>query len=158
MRRRIQRLEIFYFYIGKLRRKCNIDVPAQLHLLKIRMIFNQRQLSAKALRVRNDIFHRLQLGHVEPCFGWHVEVDVADAQTCFLVTGNGPADASFAPVVSRKGEVPVAEHAVKFLQIVKCCAGRSQHVAAVIAKNVLLERKVFSGCWHELPHARCLGA
>ena len=50
-------------------------------------------------------------------------------------------------------QVPVAEHAVKSLKIVQRCAGRRQNIAAVIAKNILLQGKVFTGRWHELPHA-----
>ena len=50
--------------------------------------------------------------------------------------------------------MPVAEHRVELLQVVERGAGRLQHVAAVVAKDVLLQREVLAGGGHELPHAR----
>src|SRR2546429_5410080 len=40
----------------------------------------------------------------------------------------------------RSGQVPVAEHVVELLQVVQRGARGGQHVAAVVAEGVLLER------------------
>ena len=53
--------------------------------------------------------------------------------------------------------MPVAEHAVKFLQVVERGAGRCQHVAPIVAKHVLLQVEVAPGRGNELPHAGGLG-
>jgi hypothetical protein len=122
------------------------------------VVFNQRQLGAKRVRVGHDVLHGLQLGHVHARFGRHVQVGVAGAQSCFLVAGNGAAHAAFAPVVGRQRQVPVAKHAVQLLQVVQRGAGGGEHIAPVVAEGVLLEVEVIAGGGHELPHAGRLGA
>jgi hypothetical protein len=49
--------------------------------------------------------------------------------------------------------VPVVEHAVQALQVVERGAGGRQHVAPVVAEQVLLELEVAPRARHELPHA-----
>ena len=122
------------------------------------MVLNQRQLGAEGFRTGHDVFHGLKFGHVKPRFCRHVELFVAGSQTGFLVFRNRAPDASFAPVVGGQRQVPVAKHAMQFLQVIERGAGRGQHVASVIPKDVLLQLKVFSGGGHELPHAGRFGA
>ena len=121
------------------------------------MVLNQRQLGAEGLRTGHNVFNGLQFGHVKPRFCRHVQLFVAGSQAGFLVFRNRASHASFAPVVGGQRQMPVAKHAVQFLQVIECGAGRGQHVAAVIPKDVLLELKVFSGGGHELPHAGRFG-
>ena len=73
-----------------------------------------------------------------------------------LVALDRAVHAAFAPVVGGQCEVPVAEHRVQPLQVVERGPGRSQHVAPVVAEDVLLEGKIAPGRRHELPHPRGL--
>ena len=118
------------------------------------MVAQRRQGQRKCLRVGDDILHRLQLGHVVARFGWHSQARIIGRQAGALVALDGALHTAFTPVVRGQGEVPVTEHAVQAGQVIECCAGRGQDIAAVVAKDVLLEGKVASGARHELPHAR----
>ena len=158
MKRGVQRTKVCFAHTGQLGHQRYIDVVGDVHRLEIGVVFNQRQLGAKRVRVGHDVLHGLQLGHIHAGFGRHVQVGVAGAQSCFLVAGNGPTHAAFAPVVGGQGQVPVAKHAMEFLQVVERGAGRGEHIAAVVAKGVLLEVEIIAGGGHELPHAGGLGA
>ncbi len=54
--------------------------------------------------------------------------------------------------------MPVAKHVVEALQIIKRGAGGVQHVAALVAEEVLLERKMPPRAGNKLPHAGGFGA
>ncbi len=158
MKRGVQGPKICFADPGQLGHHGHIDVIGDVHRLEIGVVFNQRQLGAKRLGLGHDVLHGLQLGHIQPGFGRHVQVGVAGAQPRLLVLGNGPAHAAFAPVVGGQGQVPVAKHAMEFLQVVESGAGGCEHIAAVVAKGVLLEVEIIAGGRHELPHTGGLGA
>ena len=135
----------------------HVNVVGDVHGLEVGVVFDQRQLGFESLWVGHDVFYGLQLGHVHAGFGRHVQLGVAGAQARFLVAGNGAADAALAPVVGCQRQVPVTKHAVQLLQVIEGRAGRGQHIAPVIAKDVLLEIEIVARGGHELPHARSLG-
>ena len=108
---------------------------------------------AEAGRAGDDVLHRLQLGHVALRLGRHAQALVVGRQAGALVLGDRALHAAFAPVVGGERELPVAEHAVELLQVVERGAGRGEDVAAVVAKDVLLELEVAPGRRDELPHA-----
>ena len=155
---RVQRLEVFNLHIGQPCGQRHVNVPRDLNLLEVGVVLNQRQLGAEGLRTGHNVFNGLQFGHVKPRFCRHVQLFVAGSQAGFLVFRNRASHASFAPVVGGQRQMPVAKHAIEFLQVIERSAGRCQHVAAVIPKDVLLQFKIFSGGRHELPHAGRFGA
>ena len=53
--------------------------------------------------------------------------------------------------------MPIAKHAIKFLQIVKGRTGRLNHAAPFIPENILFQIEVLACSGHELPHASCFG-
>ena len=123
------------------------------HRVEVRVVLDHRQLGAELVRVREDVLHRLQLGHVVARLVRHVQVGVRGAQARLLVARDGAAHVALAPVVGGQRQVPVAEHAVQALQVIERRAGGGQHVAAVVAEEVLLQVVVAAGGRHELPHA-----
>ena len=123
MSRRIQRLEVVNLHVSELGSKCHVNVALKFYPLKVRMVANHGKLSLKTLRVGNNVFDRLQFGHIHAGFRRHVQVKIRHAQASFFVAFNGAAYTAFAPVVSCQCQVPVTKHAVQFLQIIQCCAG-----------------------------------
>ena len=83
-----------------------------------------------------------------------LQAGVVGGQAGLAVAVDGALHVALAPVVGRQREVPVAELRVQLLQVVERGAGRGQHVAAVVAEQVLLQLEVLAGGGHELPHAR----
>ena len=156
--RRIERLEVVEFDLGEARCHADIDITRDVHCLKVRVVLHHRQRGAKRRWRRDDVFHRLQLGHIQACFCRHGQIRVARTEPGAAVLLDRTAHAAFAPVVGGQCQVPVAKHAVQLLQVIQRRAGGGQHVTAVIAKRVLLEFEVLAGSWHELPHPGCLGA
>ena len=150
--------EVFQLYLGQLCGQCHVDVARDQHGLEVGVVLDHRQHGDEIARCRDNVLHGLQLGYVEPGLGRHVQVRITRSQAGALVFVDRALHAAFAPVVGRQRQMPVAEHAVQLLQVVQCRAGGCQHVAAVVAKRVLLEFEVFAGSRHELPHAGRLGA
>ena len=118
------------------------------------MVLNLWQLAAKVLGTRHNIFDRLQLRHIKLRFHGHGQVGVSGAQHEAFIFRDGPAYAAFTPVVGGQRQMPIAKHAVEFLQIVQGRARGGQHVAPVVPEHVLFELKSSAGGGHELPHAR----
>ena len=117
------------------------------------MVFDQRQQGAESIWRSDDVFDRLQFGHVVACLVGHGQIQVAHRQPVLLVFGDGAADAAFAPVVGCQCQVPVAKTAMQFFKVIQRRAGRGQHIAPVVAECILLELKIFAGGRHELPQA-----
>ena len=121
------------------------------------MVGNVGQRRIERGRVADDVLERLQLGHVLARFLRHVQLFVAGAAARSDVAVDGTLHIAFAPVVGRQGQVPVAEHGVQALQVVHCCPGGAQHVAAVIQEAVLGQFVLLARAGNELPHAGSLG-
>ena len=156
--RGVERFEIVHGHIGQLGGNLGIHVVLDFDHIKEGVVLDDGQLRAKGFGVGDDVFHRLQLGHVELGFCRHGQIGVARAQLGFFIALNGAADTAFAPVVGGQGQVPVAKHSVQFFQVIQRRAGGGQHIAPIVAQHVLLQVKVGAGGRHELPHASSLGA
>ena len=152
---RVEALELVGRDAGELDRQADIDVVLDRHAQEVRVVHQLRQLQAEAFRPRDDVLHRLQLGHVALRLGRHAQALVVGRQAGALVLRDRPLDAAFAPVVGGEREMPVAEHAVELLQVVERRAGRGEDVAAVVAEDVLLQLEVAARRGDELPHPRC---
>ena len=157
MCRRVEGFEIFNRHFRQASDQGHIHVPRQGHGLEVGVIRNGRELNALALWIGDQVLHRLQFGHIQAGLCWHTQVGVGNALTRFEVSVDGFAHIAFTPVVGGQSQVPVAKHAMQALQIVQCCAGRGEHVAAIVAESVLFQVKVFAGARHELPHATGAG-
>ena len=155
---RIERLEVLQLDLCQSRGHCYIDVALNGHTLEERMVVDEWKLHIEEVRLGNDVFDSLQLGHVIACLIGHLQVAVAQWQTARLVACQGPAHTALTPVVGGQRQVPVVKHAVEFLQVIQCGPGRFKHVTPFVAKQVLLEVEVFAGGRHELPHACRFGA
>ena len=155
---RVQRLEIFQRHLGQFRRQRHVDVVFEGDRLEKRVIPDQGQFRVERLRHGDDVLDRLQFGHVKPRFHRHGEVGVTGGLPSAFVFRDGASHAAFAPVVGRQCQMPVAKHAVEFLQVIQRRPGGRQHVAAVVAESALLQLKMFAGGRHELPHASRFGA
>ena len=117
------------------------------------MVLNQWQDGFKRLGLGNDVFHRLQLGHIKPRLVGHAQVAVSQGFALGPVAGQCAAYTAFSPVVSSQGQMPITEHVVELLQVVQRSARGFQHIAALVTEQILFEVEVFARSRHELPHA-----
>ena len=83
--------------------------------------------------------------------GRHPQVHVVRWLALRLVARDRPANRAFTPVVGCQRQMPVAEFGMQLLQIVECCAGRLNHVTALVFPHVLFERVVLASRRDELP-------
>ncbi len=157
--RRIELAEGLLVQLGQLRGTGHVDVAVDVDRQEVRMVGHRRQFQAVGRRAHHDVLHRLQLGQVVARLVGHAQALVVDRQPGLLVARHRLADVALAPVVGGQRQLPVAvEQLVQALQVVQRGLGRGQHVAAVVAEDVLLEVEVPAGGGHELPHADGLGA
>ena len=118
------------------------------------MVLQRGQAQRKRLGRGHDVFHCLQLGHIVTRLSRHLQAGVIGGQARQLIALDGALYVALAPVVGRQRQVPVAEHAVQAGQVIERGAGRGQHIAAVVAKDVLAQVEVAPRGRHELPHTR----
>ena len=150
---RIELLEFLHRDHRQPRRHRDIDVALDRHADEVRVVLQPRQREAETLRLHHDVAHRLQLGQVVARLVGHPQARVVGRQAGFEVAVDRPLHIPRAPVVGRQRELPVAEAAVERRQVVERGAGRGQHVAPVVAEDVLPQLEILAGGRHELPHA-----
>ena len=153
---RVEGLELLQRHARQPHREFDVDVALDRHAQEVRVVGQRRQHQAEALRPGDDVLHRLQLGHVVARLVGHLQARVVGRQSGLLVARDGALHAAFAPVVGGQRELPVAELRVKPRQVVERGTRRREHVAPVVAEDVLLQVEVLARGGHELPHARGL--
>ena len=122
------------------------------------MVLQGRQAQREGLGARHDVLHGLELGHVVARLGRHLQAGVVQRQAGAAVAGQFTQHIALAPVVGGQRQVPVVKHLVQAPQVVQRRACGGQHIAPVIAKQVLAQVEVLARAGHELPHAGSLGA
>mmetsp|Transcript_23372 Transcript_23372/g.55587 ORF Transcript_23372/g.55587 Transcript_23372/m.55587 type:complete len:384 (+) Transcript_23372:342-1493(+) len=155
---RVELLEGLQRDAGQAGGQLDIDVAIDPHAQEVGVVGHRRQRECIALGRENDVLDRLQLGHVVARFVGDLQAFVVGRQAQTLVARDGLLHIARAPVVGGQREMPVAEHLVQPAQVVEGGTRRREHIAAVVAEDVLLEVEVTSGGRHELPHAGGLGA
>ena len=155
---RVEGLEVFQADVGQFGGHLHIDVFVDRDALEKRVVLNQWQDGFKGLRLGNDVFHRLQFGYIKPRFVRHAQIAVGQGLALGPVACQCTAYTAFTPVVSRQGQVPIAEHVVELLQVVQRSAGGFQHIPALVSEQILFEVEVFARRRHELPHACGFGS
>ena len=70
---------------------------------------------------------------------------------CFLCFFNGPEYRTFAPVVRKQSQVPIAMHVIEIRKVVQCSAGGGHQVPSFINPFVLFQVKLTSRAGNKLP-------
>ena len=153
----IEKPEFVRIHFGKLGGRLHVDVTAFGDAHKVGFVFDFGELDAVLVRIGHDFSDRFKARHVVGRLARHSQVRVVGLLPARLGAADGSAHAAFAPVVGGQGELPVPELGVEFFQIVQSRARALQHVAPLVAPEVLLQRIDVARLRHELPQARGLG-
>ena len=151
---RVQGLEFVQGHARQASGQSHIHVAFNGHAQEVGVVVQAGQRQTQAVGRQHDVLDGLQLGHVVAGLFWHLQTAVVCGLAGALVQRNGTHHVALAPVVGGQGQVPVVEHAVQPLQVVQRRTGGGQHIAPVVAKQVLAQVKVLARGRHELPHAR----
>ena len=156
--RRVEEPEFLERHLGEARGELDVDVAERRDGRKIGLVGDIEQRNAVVAGIGDDILYGLQLRQVLARLQRHRQALVVRRQSPRLVARDRPAHRAFAPVVGRQREIPVAEIAMEFFQVVERGGGRGQHVAPSVVPEVLPQPVLLAGRGHELPHARGVGA
>ncbi len=151
---RIERKEFLQRHVRKLGRDLDVHLATGAHDAEVRRVGNVGELEPIGLRVPDDVFYRLQLGHIAARLRRHLEAQIIGRQLALRVGGDRPPHRSLAPVVRREGEVPIPEFLVELFQIIERAIGRGNDVAPLVEPPVLFHAVDLAGRRHELPDAR----
>ncbi len=154
----IERHELVHRDLGQLGREQHVDVARLVDGREVRLVRNGLQDDAVRRRAGDQVFQRLQLGHVAARLPGHRQAHVVGGLALPAVLLDRAPDRVLAPVVGGEREMPVAVDVVDVLQIIERGTGRGDDVAAAVVPPVLLEFVALSGARDELPQARGVGA
>ena len=112
------------------------------------------EIDAELRRIGDDVFHRLQLGHVIARFIRHAEAAVVGGEAPRQVFGDRARHRAFAPVIGRECQIPAAEHFVELFEVIERRVGGRHDVAPAVVPEILLQPVVLAGRRYELPDAR----
>ena len=146
--------QLVHRHLRERRREPNIDCAGRRNGNEVRLVRDRLEARAESLRIRDDIFQRLELGHVAARFGGHLEAQVIGRQTLRAVSLDRARHAVLTVVVGGEREVPVAVQLVQRLQIVERGIGGGDHVAARVGPPVLAQLESLPGRRNELPQTR----
>src|SRR6267378_7338919 len=127
--RGVERDQFVHRHLRERRRKPNIDGARRGDRHEVGLVRDRLEARAESLRIRDDVFQRLQLGYVAARLRGHLKAQVISRQALRPVSFDRARHAVFTVVVGGERQVPVAVQLVQRLQIVERGAGGGDHVA-----------------------------
>lgn len=137
--------------------QCDINLAFRFDRGEVGLVVDDRQRDLERLGRCHQVTYCEKFWHVARSFLWQVLANAPEvgAKTGCFSAPDGTCHIAFAGIVAGDCQQPVTVEAlVQLLQVIECCTGRIDDVAATVVPPVLLQAQPFAGAGNDLPETR----